>query len=75
MVMYRVYCEFCRKQIHFRKAAVERNDFKVKKEAACFRWVVCGSSSFPQSLLEGLLRSCCTTHSSGMVFVVHAKLI
>lgn len=35
MVIYRVYSEFCRKQIHFRKAAVERNDFKVKKEAAC----------------------------------------
>lgn len=26
---------FFRKQIHFRKAAVERTDFKVKKEAAC----------------------------------------
>lgn len=33
--VHRVSCEFCRQQIQFRKAAMERIDFKVKKEAAC----------------------------------------
>lgn len=84
--VHRVSCEFCREQIHFRKAAMERIDFKVKKEAACSQLQMDGlqlksiltvsdewlfmSLQHPHMIMGGV-----QTNSVRQLVVLHAKLI